>query len=368
MSTAAVSPARRLHEPANSMGRGERAGAYARSSPWWSVAAWIAVPLLAVALVRDRFTSSTLAAAAVQGLFAVSWLPLAATGQPSLGHALPYGAGAYAAAFVARGAGLHPGDLNGFAPLVLTATAAAAGACLAAVQGRLARCLAPAFVATITLATVEAAHSLATMWRAPVMRGVAEGDTAIPIAAFASDEHTIVWIAAAAFGAGVLFVAALLRSRAGIALRVAGGGERDAAALGFDAPRLRLAAFAVAGAIAGAAGVLAAQFAGRASPAVFSLQASLFVPATVLIGGIGSVAGPAAAAYVTAAAALFFDVPASIQLLAFAAVLAAAGLRDPEHLLGTAFRWTPSGAYPAGRSDRSRDAARPRAAARDGSR
>jgi branched-chain amino acid transport system permease protein len=203
------------------------------------------------------------------------------------------------------------------------------------------------------------------MWRAPVMRGVAEGDTAIPLAAFANDERTMVWIAAAAFAAGVLTVAALLRSRTGIALRAAARDERDAAALGFDAPRLRLAAFVVAGAIAGAAGVLAAQFSGRASPAVFSPQVSLFVPAAALIGGPATVAGPAAAAYLVAAAALFLDIPSGIQLLVFAAVLALAGLRDPQHLLGTSFGWTPRGA---GRDGHRRETGRRGAAGRNGSR
>jgi ABC-type branched-subunit amino acid transport system permease subunit len=310
-------------------------------SIWWAVAGWIAVPLIAAALSHDRFMSSTLAAAAVQGLFAVSWVPLAATGQPSLGHALPYGAGAYAAAFAARGAGLHPGDLGGLMPVVLVIIAAIAGACFGGLQGRLTRGLTPVFLAAVTFGTVEAAHSLATMWTAPLMRGVAESDTAIPIAAFPSDDRAAVWVAAAAFGAGVLAVAALVRSRTGVALRVAGGDGREAAALGFDTPRLRLVAFIAAGAIAGAAGALAAQFSGRVSPALFSLHMSLFGPAVAMIGGPGTVAGPAAAAYVIAGLAHFFEIPPGVQLLALAGVLAAAGLRDPRHVLGPAFSWNP---------------------------
>jgi len=324
------------------------------------VAGWIAVPLLAAALSRDRFTSSTLAAAGVQGLFAVSWVLLAATGQPSLGHALPYGAGAYAAAFVARRGGLHPGDLGGLVPVVLTVAAALAGASFGALQGRLTRRLSPVFLAAVTLGTVEAAHSLATMWTAPVMRGVAEADTAIPVAAFPNDDRAAVWIAAAAFGAGVLVVAALVHSRTGVALRTSAGDEREAEALGFDAPRLRLAAFVAAGTIAGVAGALAAQFTGRVSPALFSWHTSLFVPAAALIGGPGLVAGPAAAAYGIGALAQFFDIPAGVQVIAFAAVLAAAALRDPQHLLGPAFSWNPRPARSAGdpRHDRSRSTRR----------
>lgn len=305
-------------------------------SLWWAVTGWIAVVFLATALAHDRFTSSTLAVAAVQGLFAVSWVLLAASGQPSLGHALPYGAGAYAAAFVARGAGLHAG---GLVQVILTVAAAAAGACAGGLQGRLTRRLAPVLLAAVTLATVEAGHSLATLWTAPVMRGVAEADTTIPVTAFPYDGRTAVWLAAAAFAAGLLVVAALLRSRTGIALRAAAGDEREAAALGFDAPRLRLTAFVVAGALAGVAGALAAQFSGRVSPEMLSWRTSLFAPAAALIGGPGTVAGPAAAAYVIAAAAQFLDIPPNLQMLAFAGVLAAAALRDPQRLLGPAFSW-----------------------------
>jgi ABC-type branched-subunit amino acid transport system permease subunit len=65
-----------------------------------------------------------------------------------------------------------------------------------------------------------------------------------------------------------------------------------------------------------------------------------------MIGGPGTVAGPAAAAYVIAGLAHYFDIPPGVQLLAFAGVLAAAGLRDPRHVLGPAFSWNPRPANP----------------------
>ena len=308
-------------------------------SLWWVVAAWIAVPLAAAALTSERFAWPMMTAAAVQGLFAVGWVVLAVSGQPSLGHALPYGAGAYAIAFLGRGGLLSAADLDGFAPAALVAAAALAGAAAGVLQGRLTRNLAPVWVAAITLATVQAAHSLATMWTAPVVRGGTGTDTAIPVAVMLGDGRAAACITAAAFGAGVLLVAALLCSRTGVALRIAAGPDRDADALGFDAPRLRLFAFVVAGAIAGAAGGLAAQSSGHASPLMVSWQTSLFAPAAALLGGVGTVAGPAAAAYGIAGITQFVDVPAGLKLLAFAAMLAAAGLRDPRHVLEAAFNW-----------------------------
>jgi branched-chain amino acid transport system permease protein len=309
------------------------------ASPWWGVAAVAALPVAAAALFRDGFASSVLATAAPQGLFAVSWVLLAASGQPSLGHALPYGAGAYAAAFVARHVSpdsTNPGILT---PAALTAAGALAGACAGAVLGRLTRRLSPVFLAAVTLAAVEAAHSLATMWTAPVLRGINEGDTAIPFGPFPAGDVAAMWVGAAAMAAGVVCVAAVMRSRAGVALRAAGGGQREAAALGFDAPRLRLGAFVVSGALAGVAGGLAAQFAGRVTPDLLSWRGSLFVAAAALVGGPFTIVGPAAAGYVIGALAQAGEVPAEVQLLVFAAVAAAGSVCDPRHVLELSFGW-----------------------------
>ena len=147
--------------------------------------------------------------------------------------------------------------------------------------------------------------------------------------------------------AGVLCVAAIVRSRSGVGLRATAHDPRAAAALGFDASRLRLGAFAAAGAIAGVAGALAAQFAGRVAPGVFSWNASVFVAAAALLGCPLAIAGPAVAGYVIGALVQLADVTADVQLLAFATVLLAAGMRDPQYVLTPWFLWkrrtTPDG-------------------------
>jgi branched-chain amino acid transport system permease protein len=290
-------------------------------------------------LWHDRFTSTILAAAALQALFAVSWVLLIASGQPSLGHALPYGAGAYAAVLIARGIPVESINAAGMMPVLLTTIAALAGACIGGLQGRLTRLLSAPFLAAVTLATVEAAHGLATMWTAPVLRGANEGDTAILLAQFPAGARAQAWLAAAAMAAGVLCVAAAMRTRAGVALQAAAGDDRGAAALGFNGPRVRVLAFVASGAIAGIAGALAAQLAGRVTPGVFSWHASLFVAVAALFGGTLSVAGPALAGYLIAALAQLTEVPAVVQLLAFAGVLLAAAVFDPRHVLTLSFGW-----------------------------
>jgi branched-chain amino acid transport system permease protein len=286
---------------------------------------------------HDRFNSAILAAAALQALFAVSWVLLIASGQPSLGHALPYGAGAYAAVLVARGIPLESISAAGMMPALLTATAALAGACIGGLQGWLTRRLSAPFLAAATLATVEAAHGLAAMWTAPVLRAANDGDTAILITQFPAEARAQTWLAAAAMAAGVLCVAAAMRSRAGVALQAAAGDDRGAAALGFNGPRARILAFVASGAIAGIAGALAAQLAGRVAPGVFSWHASLFVAVAALFGGPLTVAGPALAGYLIAVLTQLAEVPAVVQLLAFAAALLAAAVFDPRHVLTPSF-------------------------------
>jgi len=321
--------------------RAVAARAAARPAPgWWPVAAWIAVPFIAAAVTHDHYMRATLAASSLAGVFAVSWVFLAAVGgQPSLGHALPYGAGAYAVALIGRAARLGTAAPPGLPAAAEIAAAMMAGALAAGLQGWLTRRLAPVFVAVVTLATLEAARDLTALSTAPAIRGAPEQSVAIQVPAFPGGEPAMLWGAAAVFGAAVLLVAALARSRFGAALRAAARGDRRAAALGFDAPRLRLAAFVVAGAIAGVAGGLSAQLAGRVTTAALSWHATLFAPAVALLGGPGTVVGPAAAAYVVAGLAQFFEVPAGVQLIVFAAVIAAAGLRDPRHIFGRAFDW-----------------------------
>lgn len=306
---------------------------------WWVAAGGAAVPFLAASLWHDRFTSTILAAAAFQGLFAVSWVLLIASGQPSLGHALPYGAGAYAAVLVARRIPLESINAAGMMPALLLAAAAFAGACIGALQGRLTRRLSPLFLAVVTLGMVEAAQGLAAMWTAHALRGVNEGGTAILLPQFPAGASAQAWLAAAAMAAGVLCIAAVMRSRAGVALQAVAGDDRRAAALGFNGPRVRLVAFVASGAIAGVAGALGAQLAGRVTPGVFSWHAALFVAVAAVFGGPLSVAGPALAGYLISALTQLTEAPAVVQLLAFAAVLLAASVFDPRHVLTPLFGW-----------------------------
>jgi branched-chain amino acid transport system permease protein len=72
--------------------------------------------------------------------------------------------------------------------------------------------------------------------------------------------------------------------------------ELRAELLGYDVRRARTLAFAFGGALAGLAGVFYAAWAELVTPELFSLRTSAEVIIWVLVGGLGTLAGPMAAA------------------------------------------------------------------------
>src|SRR5260221_14528512 len=97
----------------------------------------------------------------------------------------------------------------------------------------------------------------------------------------------------------ILFCRRLVASRFGRALRGCRQNERRMRAIGFATERSRLAAFVVAGAIAGLAGVLLANGQNYVSPADMAWTRSGEYIVMVVFGGMGTLIGPllGAAAY-----------------------------------------------------------------------
>jgi branched-chain amino acid transport system permease protein len=90
----------------------------------------------------------------------------------------------------------------------------------------------------------------------------------------------------------VLVTCRYVNCRAGKALRLVKRSDTVAQAMGVNVLAARLFAFVYFAAVAGAAGFVYAQAVGYLSPAVFPGLESVFMVAMVVIGGIGSVAGP----------------------------------------------------------------------------
>lgn len=271
----------------------------------------------------DRFTESILALAAIQGLYAASWDLLGGVaGRVSLGHALPFGGGAYLAAVL--------GGLLLLPPPAAIACAAAGGALLAGLQGLLTGRLRPAFLALVTLAIAECGHELSGMLRVYGPAGFAfGGEGGIPAPLFPPDEFGAARLAAVVFAAAVVGLVGIARSNTGLAMRTARADPRAASVSGIDVGRVRLLAFAVSGGTAGVAGALTAGLAARASPSMLALETSLFAVAAASFGGSGTILGPAAAAYLLTAALQWAEVPGPARLTLYGAVLIVATLAGP---------------------------------------
>lgn len=85
----------------------------------------------------------------------------------------------------------------------------------------------------------------------------------------------------------------LVRSPIGETLTAIREDELSAAALGIDAPKWKAFAFAVSSAVAGAAGCFYASFVGTLVPDAFFITESFSMLAMVIVGGMGTLIGPA---------------------------------------------------------------------------
>lgn len=106
------------------------------------------------------------------------------------------------------------------------------------------------------------------------------------------DHATFYWLCLALLLAYLLLAARLVRGRFGRVLGGARDDERRVLALGFPVSRYRLAAYALSGAVTGAAGVLLANLGYFAGPSFLSWQQSGDLIVMVVLGGMGTILGP----------------------------------------------------------------------------
>jgi branched-chain amino acid transport system permease protein len=100
------------------------------------------------------------------------------------------------------------------------------------------------------------------------------------------------WTVLALTALTVLLLSALFRAPFGAALAAARDNERRARSLGFPIYRLRLTAFVISGALAGAAGYFAAAQFGFVAPEMLGWHQSAIALVMVVLGGQRSVVGP----------------------------------------------------------------------------
>jgi branched-chain amino acid transport system permease protein len=244
--------------------------------------------LAAVPLFLDPFGTSTLSRILVFALFAMSLdLLVGVTGLPSLGHAAYFGVGAYTAGLVA----IHWTSEG----LVTVLVAAAAGAAAAAATGWLAVRSGGVFFLMLTLAIGELVHQLAQSLTS--VTGGSNGLFGIPSVRVGGASLTLAghvyWfiLAVAALGAIGLWVVS--SSPFGAVLRGIRDNEPRMRSLGYSPFRYKYAAFALAGGFAGLAGGLFALQVRIVNPTEAGFTTSALVLLAVILGGAGSLWGPA---------------------------------------------------------------------------
>ncbi|MFN6954042.1 MAG: ABC transporter permease [Acetobacteraceae bacterium] len=249
----------------------------------WPLRALAVAAILAVAFLTDDYLRKVATEMLVLALAAASLgFLIANAGIVSFGHAAFLGAGAYAAALLAVRAGwpMEVALLAG--PLFAGALALAFGAALARMGG--------IYLAMLTLAFAQITHAVAFQW--VEVTGGDNGIVGVRPAAWAGDRASYLLLAAALVLPAIWALRRVLSAPFGVLLRAARDSEPRALALGLPVVAMRVAAFALAGALAGLGGAVFAFSRGSVDPTLLAIPQSVDLLAMLLLGGVQAVAGP----------------------------------------------------------------------------
>jgi branched-chain amino acid transport system permease protein len=229
-------------------------------------------------------------------LFACAFnLLIGYVGLLSFGHALFFGWSSYVCAYAAKAWGLPP-ELA-----ILTGTAAAAG--LGLIAGALAIRRQGIYFAMITLALAQMMYFFAL--QAPFTGGE-DGIQAVPRGMLfgvfnLADQMTMYVFVVVVFLAGFLFIYRIIHSPFGEVLKAIRENEQRTISLGYKTDRYKLVAFVLSATLAGVAGSTKAIVFQLASLTDVHWTMSGEVVLMTLLGGLGTVFGPAVGAFIIVA-------------------------------------------------------------------
>lgn len=253
----------------------------------WPLLALVALLTgIAIPIFGSGFLGTVVVLMLIWSMFAIGLnIMLGYGGMPSLGHALFFGAGAYAMAW------------SGFAGLsaYLGLAAAVASACLAAVfLAAMAVRAREAQLLLVTLAVAQVVWGVVFKWRS-----VTGGDDGLihpqafpSLWSSLSPSNTLYVHVAVAFVAVLLAYAWFARSNFRLLLTGVRANEPRLLALGFNVDVIRLKAIVLSSVFSGFAGGLYAIYSGFAAPELFSVHTSAKVLLMVVIGMAGTFFGP----------------------------------------------------------------------------
>jgi branched-chain amino acid transport system permease protein len=247
-------------------------------------------------------------------------------GQISLGHAFFLAAGAYTGAKLGEDAGWS-------AALWIPAAGVVAGVC-GALVGPVALRLRGLYLAIVTLGLVFIGQHV--FFNAESLTGGPQGRTFPPVVIgpfdFSAGQVLRVgglqidsnglyyFLALALLAAATGFAWNVRRTRTGRAMFAVREREIAATVMGVDVRRVKIAAFTASAFLAGISGALYASYLSFAQPGEWSLLLSIQFVAAVIVGGMGTVAGP------LLGAAVVFALPMLLKNLPFLPDEAAGGV------------------------------------------
>lgn len=226
-------------------------------------------------------------------LFACAFnLLIGYVGLLSFGHAMFFGMGGYIAA--------HAAKVWGFSPELAILAGGAVGAGLGAVSGWIAIRRQGIYFAMITLALAQMIYFLCLQLK---FTGGEDGIQGVPRGRLfgvidLSADMAMYWVVAAVFLIGFLLIVRVIRSPFGQVLTAIRENEPRAISLGYRADDYKLLAFVLSATLAGVAGGTKALVFGIATLTDVYWAMSGEVVLMTLLGGLGTVFGPAVGAAV----------------------------------------------------------------------
>lgn len=149
------------------------------------------------------------------------------------------------------------------------------------------------------------------------------------------DDTSYYYLAVGILGLVAFLLSRHSASRRGLALRALRNNEPLARSVGISPLRYYVTSFGLGSALAGLAGAMLVHYLGSVSPAVMSFDYLFIMLTMVILGGMGTVAGPIIGAVIVVWVPALLDVSDSTRALIFSLMIA------------VAFPLLPAGMYPA---------------------
>ncbi len=251
------------------------------------VLAWGVALLALPAVYGDAYVMRILTMTCIFAIFAASWDLLAGyTGQVNFGHALFFGAGAYASALVSLKLGVTPWASVFAGAAVATLCGFLAGYLCLRLRG--------SYLSLATLAFPLIALGL--LFAFPDFSGGELGISGLRrLTRTATGNYYVAAVSMLLIAFGLWRLA---DSKFGLVLHAIRDDEVAARASGINTPRYKLIAFAVSAAAAGFAGALFAHYLRVAGPSTLEVALSFQVVIWGIFGGVATIYGPVAAVFI----------------------------------------------------------------------